>query len=112
MLGSRWRVGRISDWVEGDGQLSSLISVRAELGRGDLRALYLGWLLCAQSGDLGRKAGAKAFEIAVKTLTDEAAGRSLLDAGSVLAANQEVIARSLLACGSLRIQSIELGPPW
>jgi hypothetical protein len=51
MLGSRWRVGRISDWVEGDGQLSSLISVRAELGRGDLRALYLGWLLCAQSGD-------------------------------------------------------------
>lgn len=40
------------DWVEGDGQLSSLISVRAELGRGDLRALYLGWLLCAQSGKL------------------------------------------------------------
>ena len=112
MLGSRWRVGRISDWVEGDGQLSSLISVRAELGRGDLRALYLGWLLCAQSGDLGRKADAKAFEIAVKTLTDEAAGRALLDAGSVLAANREVIARSLLACGSLRIQSIELGPPW
>jgi len=47
MLGSRWRVGRISDWVEGDGQLSSPISVRAGLGRGDLRALYLGWLLCA-----------------------------------------------------------------
>src|SRR5712691_5808070 len=40
------------DWVEGDGQLSSLISVRSELARGDLRALYLGWLLCAQSGDL------------------------------------------------------------
>jgi len=40
------------DWVEGDGQLSSLISVRAELARGDLRGLYLGWLLCAQSGDI------------------------------------------------------------
>ena len=40
------------DWVEGDGHLSSLISVRAELARGDLRGLYLGWLLCAQSGDL------------------------------------------------------------
>jgi hypothetical protein len=40
------------DWGEGGGQLSSLISLRAELGRGDLRALYLGWLLCAQSGDL------------------------------------------------------------
>lgn len=40
------------DWVEGEGQLSSLISVRAELLRGDLRALYLGWLLRAQSGEL------------------------------------------------------------
>src|SRR5258708_9396484 len=38
------------DWVEADGLLSSLISVRAELARGDLRALYLAWLLCAQSG--------------------------------------------------------------
>ena len=40
------------DWVEGDGHLSSLISVRAELARGDLRGLYLGWLLCAQRGDI------------------------------------------------------------
>jgi hypothetical protein len=40
------------EWVEGDGQLSSLISMRAELARGDLRALYLGWLLCAQNGEL------------------------------------------------------------
>jgi len=31
-------------------------------GPWDLRALYLGWLLCAQSGDPGRKADAKAFE--------------------------------------------------
>ena len=42
------------DWEEeeGSGQLSALISVRSELARGDLRALYLGWLLSAQSGDL------------------------------------------------------------
>ena len=40
------------DWVEGEGRLSSLISVRAELARGDLRALYLGWLLRAQTGEL------------------------------------------------------------
>jgi hypothetical protein len=40
------------DWVEGAGRLSSLISVRAELARGDLRALYLGWLLCLQNGEL------------------------------------------------------------
>lgn len=39
-------------WIddeEGE-QLSSVISVRSELARGDLRALYLGWLLCAQNG--------------------------------------------------------------
>ncbi len=40
------------DWIEGAGQLSSLMLVRAELGRGDLRALYLGWLLHLQRGDL------------------------------------------------------------
>ena len=40
------------DWVEGEGRLSSLISVRAEIARGDLRALYLGWLFCLQSREL------------------------------------------------------------
>jgi hypothetical protein len=40
------------EWVDGEGWLSSLISVRGELARGDLRGLYLGWVLCAQSGDL------------------------------------------------------------
>ena len=39
------------EWIEGEGQLPSLISVRTELARSDRRALYLGWLLCAQSGD-------------------------------------------------------------
>lgn len=41
-----------ADWIEGEGNLSSLISVRTELARADPRGLYLGWLLCAQSGDL------------------------------------------------------------
>jgi len=40
------------EWIEGEGELASLISVRAELARGDHRALYLGWLLDAQSGGL------------------------------------------------------------
>ncbi|MGC2029056.1 MAG: hypothetical protein WA642_03485 [Steroidobacteraceae bacterium] len=38
--------------VVSEGLLASIISVRSELARGDLRALYLGWLLCAQSGEL------------------------------------------------------------
>jgi hypothetical protein len=43
-----------SDWFEEDedGSLSSLVALRAEIASGDLRALYLGWLLCAQAGEL------------------------------------------------------------
>ena len=40
------------EWVDGEGRLSSLIPVRAELARGDLRALYLGWLLRVQAGEI------------------------------------------------------------
>jgi hypothetical protein len=41
-----------NEWGEEEGLLSSLISIRAELARGDRRALYLGWLRCVQSGEL------------------------------------------------------------
>ena len=40
------------DSVESEGLLASIISVRSELARGDLRALYIGWLLCAQSREM------------------------------------------------------------
>jgi hypothetical protein len=40
------------DWVEGEGLLSSLMPLRADLARGDLRCLYLGWLLGVQNGGL------------------------------------------------------------
>ncbi len=40
------------EWSQGEGLLSSMISVRTELARGDLRALYLGWLLRVQAGEL------------------------------------------------------------
>jgi hypothetical protein len=49
----------ISETDEGDelceteGRLSSVISIRSELARGDVRALYLGWLLRLQLGELG-----------------------------------------------------------
>lgn len=48
----------VSETDEGDelceteGRLSSMISLRSELARGDVRALYLGWLLRLQSGEL------------------------------------------------------------
>lgn len=40
------------DWIEvedSEAWLPSLLPIRDELANGDLRALYLGWLLCAQS---------------------------------------------------------------
>jgi len=36
----------------GEGWLASIIPARAELASGDLRVLYLVWLLCAQGGAL------------------------------------------------------------
>jgi hypothetical protein len=39
------------DWDDGTGWMGSLISLRADLLRGDLRCIYLGWLLCVQSGE-------------------------------------------------------------
>jgi hypothetical protein len=37
------------DWDDGTGWMGSLMSLRSELVRGDLRCLYLGWLLCVQN---------------------------------------------------------------
>lgn len=37
---------------EGSGWLASILPLRAELAGGDLRALYLGWLLAAQDGEM------------------------------------------------------------
>ena len=42
-------------WVDGEGWLSSVVGIRAELARGDHRALYIAWLLCAQTGELDDK---------------------------------------------------------
>jgi hypothetical protein len=39
-------------WEDGDGQLAPLIPLRSDLLAGDLRCLYLGWLLGVDSGDL------------------------------------------------------------
>jgi hypothetical protein len=41
------------EWIDEDtGHLSSLIPLRADIASGDLRALYLAWLACVQSGEL------------------------------------------------------------
>jgi hypothetical protein len=40
------------EWVEGEGNLSPLLQIRNELANGDIRSLYLGWLLAVQAGEL------------------------------------------------------------
>lgn len=40
------------EWEEGEDWLSSLITLRSDILHGDYRCLYLGWLFCAQMGDL------------------------------------------------------------
>jgi hypothetical protein len=40
------------DWDDGTGWMGSLVSLRSDLLRGDLRCLYLGWLMCVQDEEL------------------------------------------------------------
>jgi hypothetical protein len=41
------------DWeTDGEGELASIVPVRFAIGAGDLRPLYLGWLLRVQAGDI------------------------------------------------------------
>ena len=44
--------GEGRDWEDSEGWMDSLIPLRADLMRGDLRALYLGWLFCLQNQEL------------------------------------------------------------
>ena len=48
----RWDDDEGDDWIEGEGLLDPLLAVRGELAAGDLRLLYLGWLLKVQLGGL------------------------------------------------------------
>ena len=40
-------------WEEGEGRLASIALVRSELAAGDLRLLYLAWLLSVQAAEVG-----------------------------------------------------------
>jgi hypothetical protein len=48
--------GEGRDWEDSEDWMDSLIPLRADLMRGDLRALYLGWLFCLQNQELSPNA--------------------------------------------------------
>ena len=41
----------MDEWDDGSGWMGSLLFLRSDLLRGDLRCLYLGWLLCVQGDE-------------------------------------------------------------
>jgi len=49
---SFWSESEDGLWEEGEGWMPSLIPVRTAILSDDARSLYLGWLLCAESGEL------------------------------------------------------------
>jgi hypothetical protein len=44
-----------NEWSDATGWMGSLVSLRSDLLRDDLRCLYLGWLLCVQNGEVPDK---------------------------------------------------------
>jgi hypothetical protein len=62
---------------DGTGWMGSLISMRSDLLRGDIRSLYLGWLISAQSGELDDNASEPPLPAGLGKLT--APLRSLVD---------------------------------
>jgi len=75
-LGSEDEEG--GDWDESaEDSLASIVPVRAELASGDLRVLYLAWLLTAQSGEIDDEVAEPPVPAGLRTLT--APLRSLAD---------------------------------
>ena len=50
------RESELDDWDDGSGWMGSLLSLRSDLLRGDLRCLYLGWLLGVQCDEFSGEA--------------------------------------------------------
>ncbi|MDR3676909.1 MAG: hypothetical protein P4N24_15570 [Acidobacteriota bacterium] len=49
IIGFETQLEQQDDWDDGSGWMGSLLSLRSDLLRGDLRCLYLGWLLGVQA---------------------------------------------------------------
>jgi len=66
------------EWESGEGWLSSLVPLRADILAGDLRCLYLGWLLCAQNGELDDEAAEPTLPPGCPSLRELSASLSAL----------------------------------
>lgn len=69
VLDFRWDEEGGTDWVEGEGKLSSLIQLREDILRGDYRMLYLGWLKAVELDSLPAEEEEPPVPAGLKTLT-------------------------------------------
>ena len=86
----------LDDLDDGTGWMGSLASLRSDLLRGDLRCLYLGWLLCAQIGELDEEEPEPPVPAGLGQLT--APLRSLID---FLCINQDLVEAAAAKSASL-----------
>jgi hypothetical protein len=56
-------------WEEGEGRLASIALVRSELAAGDLRLLYLAWLLSVQAEEIGDEEAEPPLPPGLRTLS-------------------------------------------
>jgi hypothetical protein len=88
------------DWIEGQGLLDPLLAARGELAAGDLRLLYLGWLLKVQLGGLDEKDLEDEAEPPVPAGLKELSG-SLASVAEFLKIDDDLIAVAAKASGPL-----------
>lgn len=69
VLDFRWDEEGGSDWVEGEGNLSSLVQLREDILRGDYRMLYLGWLKAVELDSLPAEEEEPSIPAGLNTLT-------------------------------------------
>ena len=86
----------VDDLDDGTGWMGSLVSLRSDLLRGDLRCLYLGWLLCTQIGELDQEELEPPVPAGLRQLT--APLRSLID---FLCINQDLVEAAAATSASL-----------
>ena len=61
--------GQLEDWHDGEGWMETLAPLREDLLRGDMRAPYLGWLLCVEREEIEDEAPEPPMPAALGTLS-------------------------------------------
>jgi len=95
------------DWEEGEEQLASLISLREDILRGDFRALYLGWLLGVQNGEIDEEAGEPSVPPGLTELS-----APLKSLAEFLRLDADLLAAAAGASDPLPRHTPELEPQW